>query len=89
MSASAASALVCPPGEFATVGSKRLYWEPGPLEWEDARVGCPTNSSLAVVESALEMEAMAEKGRAGEHEWHLLTCTSNALSIYLLISARE
>ncbi len=65
-SPAASSATVCPPGQFDTVGTKRLYWDAGPVTWEDARAGCPPNSTLAVVESAAEMAAMAAKGDAGK-----------------------
>ncbi len=47
------------------MGTKRLYWDATEVVWEEARASCPPNSTLAVVESAAEMTAMAGKGNTG------------------------
>ncbi len=64
MSASA-STTVCPTGEFAVVGNKSFYWSGASSFWEDARVSCPTNATLAIVESAAEMQALKDKALLG------------------------
>ncbi len=65
-SVSATTTTVCPPGEFATVGNKSFYWNGTNTYWEEARIRCPENATLAVVESAAEMQALKDKGELGE-----------------------
>ncbi len=57
---------VCPPGEFAIVGNKSFYWDATNTKYEDARISCPENATLAVVDSAAEMEALKDKGELGK-----------------------
>ncbi len=67
------STTICPSGEFSIVGTKHLYWDTTEVAWDDARAGCPPNSTLAVVESAAEMAAMKSKCEDGTynnfHRW--------------------
>ncbi len=61
-----AQAVVCPAGEFATVGTKSFYWSAAKAKYDGAMAGCPANSSLVNVNSAAEMTSIKAKSETGE-----------------------